>query len=262
MVTTDYSVLDKKKPEKSLTHFAHRKKGRSHGKITSRRRGGGVKKLYREIDFKQNILGDQLTVQALEYDPYRSAFIALVQNQNGKKCYILAFDGARVGVTVKIAEKAPIKPGNRMILKNVPVGSFVHNVELNPGRGGQMVRSAGASAKVLAHDGSRTHLVMPSSEVRVVRNEGLATVGAVSNPSHGDQVFGKAGRKRLMGRRPSVRGSAMNPVDHPHGGGEGRSPIGLKYPKTPWGKHALGVKTRNRKKYSNPSIMRRRKKNK
>jgi large subunit ribosomal protein L2 len=262
MVTTDYSVLTKKKPEKGLTHFVHRKKGRSHGKITVRRRGGGVKKLYRDVDFHQRRVGDMLTVVAVEYDPFRSAFIALVINQNGEKSYILAYEGIKEQDVIRIAEKAEIKNGNRMALKNIPVGSFVHNIELNEGRGGQLARSAGSYAKILSHEGGKTQVVMPSSEVRIIPSGGLATVGAASNSSHSEEVIGKAGRNRLMGKRPKVRGTAMNPVDHPHGGGEGRSPIGLKYPKTPWGKHAHGVKTRRAQKYSNRHILHRRKKNK
>jgi len=259
MISTDYSVLTKKKAEKSLTHALHRKKGRSHGKITVRHRGGGSKKLYREIDFKQNKFGEILTIMALEYDPYRSAFIALARNQGGIKRYILAHNTIKVGDEISIAEKASIKDGNRMYLKNIPIGTMVHNVEIKPGRGGQLARSAGASLKVLAHDAGSTQLVMPSSEVRSVFSDSLATIGAVSNSSHREEVVGKAGKNRLRGRRPHVRGSAMNPVDHPHGGGEGRSPIGMKHPKTPWGKNAYGVKTRSKNKYSNRNIIKRRK---
>lgn len=262
MVTTDYSGLTKKKPEKSLTKSVHRKKGRSHGKITVRHKGGGSKKMYRNIDFKQDQIGETLTIMALEYDPYRSAFIALVRNDNGVKRYILAHTGAKVGGTMKIGEKLPLKDGNRMKLGNIPVGTFVHNIEIKPGRGGQMARSAGAYAKVLAHDAGYTQLVMPSSEVRVASSNGLATIGTVSNASHREEVIGKAGKNRRRGKRPHVRGSAMNPVDHPHGGGEGRAPIGLKHPKTPWGKNAYGVKTRKRNKYSNAHIIKRRKKKK
>ncbi|MEX0870117.1 MAG: 50S ribosomal protein L2 [Candidatus Spechtbacterales bacterium] len=259
MVTTDYGGLTKKEPEKSLTHSLHRKKGRSHGKITVRHKGGGSKKLYRDIDFKQNQIGDTLTIIALEYDPYRTAFIALVRNEHGVKRYILAHEDAKVGDVMKIAEKAPIKKGNRMVLENIPIGTLVHNVEMKPGRGGQMARSAGSYVKILAHDEGKTQLVMPSSEVRTISSKGLATIGAVSNSSHREQVVGKAGKNRRRGKRPHVRGSAMNPVDHPHGGGEGKAPIGLKHPKTPWGKNAYGVKTRQRKKYSNKDIVKRRK---
>lgn len=259
MVSTDYSTLTKKEPEKSLTKSLHRKKGRSHGKITVRHKGGGSKKRYRDIDFKQDQIGETLTVMAVEYDPYRSSFIALVRNQHGVKRYILAHEGVKVNDVIKIAEKVLPKNGNRMRLGNIPVGTFVHNIEIKPGRGGQMARSAGSYAKVIAHDAGKTQLVMPSSEVRVVFSEGLATVGTVSNATHREEVIGKAGRNRHRGKRPHVRGSAMNPVDHPHGGGEGRAPIGLKHPKTPWGKNAYGVRTRKRNKYSNQQIIKRRK---
>jgi len=260
MVTTDYKDLTKKKPEKSLTKSLHRKRGRSRGKITARHRGGGSKKLYRQVDFRQNYFGETLTITSVEYDPYRSAFIALTNNGSGVKRYILAYDGAKVGDKIKIDEKSPIKEGNRMVLKNISVGTFVHNIEIKPGRGGQMARSAGAYARVLAHDAGHTQLTMPSGEIRVVASDGLATVGVVSNTSHREQVVGKAGKNRLRGRRPRVRGSAMSPVAHPHGGGEGRGGIGLKGgPKTPWGKKAYGVKTRKRKKYSNQHIIKRRK---
>lgn len=262
MVTTDYGVLTKKEPEKSLTNSYHRKKGRSHGKISVRHKGGGSKKLYRQVDFKQDYVGETLTVTALEYDPYRTAFIALTQNQHGVKRYILAYEGAKVGDKVEISEKAPVKDGNRMKLSNIPVGTFVHNIEIKKNKGGQLARSAGAYARVLAHDAGNTQLVMPSTEVRIVSSAGLATVGTVSHSSHREEVVGKAGKNRLRGKRPHVRGSAMNPVDHPHGGGEGRAPIGLKHPKTPWGKNAYGVKTRPRNKYSNKHIVKRRKKKK
>lgn len=258
MVVTDYSVLTKKRPEKSLTKNLHRKKGRSKGKITVRHHGGGSKKLYRSIDFHQNKFGETLTVLSLEYDPYRSAFIALVRNEHGVKSYILAYEGLKVADTIKVAEKTMVALGNRMLLANIPVGTLVHNVEIKPGRGGQLARSAGSYVKVLAHDKGYTQISLASSEVRMVLSGGLATIGEVSNSSHREEVISKAGKNRLRGKRPTVRGSAMNPVDHPHGGGEGRAPIGLKYPKTPWGKHALGVKTRRKKKYSNIFIIKRR----
>ena len=262
MILPDFSVLTKKKPEKKLVKFVHRKKGRSKGRITVRHKGGGAKRLYRLVDFKQNALGDSLTVKALEYDPNRTAYIALVANQHGRKQYILAWDGLEVGSTIQVNHKTDVQNGNRMLLENIPVGSFVHNIEINPNKGGQIARSAGAYAKILAHEGGKTMLQMPSKETRVVPSKSLATIGGVSNPSHREEVIGKAGRNRLKGIRPTVRGSAMNPVDHPHGGGEGRTPIGLKYPKTPWGKHALGVKTRKKKRYSNASIIRHRNANK
>ncbi|MEX2145139.1 MAG: 50S ribosomal protein L2 [Candidatus Spechtbacterales bacterium] len=262
MIVTDYSKLSKKKPEKSLLSSLHRKKGRSHGKITVRHKGGGSKRKFRDVDFKQNQIGDTLTVIALEYDPNRTSFIALVRNQNGQKRYILAHSKIKTGDELKIAESAPIKEGARMLLVNIPIGTLVHNIETKPGKGGQLARSAGSHAKVLAHDAGYTQLTMPSTEVRTVPSRSLATVGVVSNTSYREEVVGKAGRNRLRGKRPHVRGSAMNPVDHPHGGGEGRSPIGLKYPKTPWGKNAFGVKTRKRNKYSDNNIIKRRKKKK
>lgn len=262
MILPDFSNLTKKKPEKKLVKFIHRKKGRSKGRITVRHKGGGVKRRYRFVDFKQNALGSSFTVKAIEYDPNRTARIALVANQHGRKQYILAWDGLEVGATIKVDKKTDLQKGNRMMLENIPVGSFVHNIEINPNRGGQIARSAGAYAKILAHEGGKTMLQMPSKETRVVPSKSLATLGEVSNPSHREEVIGKAGRNRLKGIRPTVRGSAMNPVDHPHGGGEGRAPIGLKYPKTPWGKHALGVKTRKKRRYSNASIIRHRNANK
>lgn len=262
MIVTDYGDISKKKPEKSLSGSLHRKKGRSHGKITTRHKGGGSKRRFRYVDFKQNQFGDVLKILSLEYDPNRSAFIALAQNQNGEKKYILAYSKMKIGDKIEISESAPPKEGNRMLLVNIPIGTFVHNIEIKQGRGGQLARSAGSYARVLAHDAGRTQLTMPSTEVRSVPSAGLATIGVVSNASYREEVVGKAGRNRLRGKRPQVRGSAMNPVDHPHGGGEGRSPIGLKHPKTPWGKNAYGVKTRNKKKYSNIHIIKRRKKRK
>ena len=259
MILPDFSVLTKKEPEKGLSGFVHRKKGRSKGRITVRHKGGGAKRLYRFVDFKQNKIGANLKVVSMEYDPNRSAYIALAMDQNGQKSYILAWEGLKVGSTIKVAEKADLKKGNRMPLGSIPVGTFVYNIELHPGRGGQMARSAGAAAKVLAHEGDKTLLALPSSEMRNVASASLATIGEASNAAHREEVIGKAGRSRHMGKRPHVRGSAMNPVDHPHGGGEGRAPIGLKYPKTKWGKHALGVKTRKRNLRSNKEIVRRRK---
>ncbi len=262
MRTTDYSVLDKKAPEKRLTSHVHSNKGRNKGRISTRHRGGGFKRLYRNIDFKQNRTGEELKILSLEYDPNRTAFIALAQNQYGEKKYLLASEGVSKGQVLKVAEKTSIKRGNRMKLKNILLGTEVHNVEIKPGRGGQLARSAGASVKILAHDAGYTQLTMPSGEIRLVPSEGFATVGRVSHSSHSEEVISKAGKQRLRGKRPHVRGSAMNPVDHPHGGGEGRTPIGLKYPKTPWGKNAYGVKTRKRKKYSDRLIIKRRSKRK
>ncbi len=258
MILPDFSGLTKKKPEKKLTKFVHRKKGRSKGRITVRHKGGGAKRLYRFVDFKQNQVGSSLKILSIEYDPNRTARIALVSNQHGKKSYILAHDGLEEGENISIDEKVKIKKGNRSPIGNIPVGTLVCNIEINPGRGGQLARSAGAYAKVLAHEKGKSMIQLPSSETRTVPSAGFATIGEASNPSHREEVIGKAGRNRHKGIRPSVRGSAMNPVDHPHGGGEGRAPIGLKYPKTPWGKHALGVKTRRKKRYSDKFIVRRR----
>lgn len=260
MTVVDYSVLTKKEPEKSLTFGRKRMVGRgSNGRITTRHKGGGVKKLYRVIDFRQQ---DKLDipgkVSAIEYDPNRTAFIALVTYKDGEKRYILAPKDLKVGAAVLSSENAPAEVGNRLPFKKIPVGYFVHNVELLPGKGGQIARSAGSSIQILARDGGYVHLQMPSSEVRKVSEKCWASIGAISNSDHNLVVIGKAGRARHMGRRPAVRGTAMNPCDHPHGGGEGRQPIGLPYPKTRWGKPALGVKTRRKKKVSNVFIVRRR----
>jgi large subunit ribosomal protein L2 len=262
MTGIDFSLLSKKKPEKGLLKYVKRNAGRSSstGRITVRHKGGGVKKLYRMIEFSQTIMDIPAKVIALEYDPNRTAFIALLEYQDKKKQYIIAPQALKIGDEIVFSDKAALTPGNRMKLRNVPVGFMVYNVELEPGRGGKIVRSAGSSAQVSAQDGDYTNLKMPSTEIRRFKAECFATVGMVSNPENRFYNIGKAGKSRLKGRRPHVRGSAMNPVDHPHGGGEGRQPIGLKYPKTPWGKHALGVKTRNRKKWSNTLIIQRRKK--
>ena len=258
----DFSQLTKKGPEKSLLKYVKRNVGRSAstGRITTRHKGGGVKKLYRVIEFSQTRMNEPAKIIALEYDPNRTAFIALIQYNDNKKQYIIAPQNLKVGAEIIFADKAPLTPGNRIKLKNIPVGSSVYNVELQPGKGGITVRSAGSSAQVLAHDGDHVNLKMPSTEVRQFKGECFASVGMVSNPENRFYRVGKAGKSRLKGRRPHVRGSAMNPVDHPHGGGEGRQPIGLKYPKTPWGRHALGVKTRNKKKWSTKLIISRRKK--
>jgi len=256
----DRSILTKKEPEKSLLLPLKKTGGRNqYGRITVRFRGGGVKRMYRIINFGEEKINIPGKVVALEYDPNRTAFIALVEYQDGTKGYILAPQGLKVGDEIICAEKAEIKVGNRMKLKYIPVGTEVHNIELVPGQKGKLVRAAGTSAKVLAHEGKYTHLKMPSGEIRKVNSECFASIGAVSNPEHRYVKLGKAGRARLKGRRPHVRGSAMNPVDHPHGGGEGRTGIGLKYPKTPWGKPALGVKTRKRK-HTDKFIIQRRKK--
>jgi len=262
MTGIDFSKLTKKGPEKSLLKYVRRNVGRSSstGRITTRHKGGGVKRLYRVIEFSQTRMDSLAKVIALEYDPNRTAFIALIQYKDGDKQYVIAPQNLKVGQEIIFSELAPLVPGNRIKLKNALVGTSVYNIEFEPGKGGKIVRSAGSSAQVLAHDGDYINLKMPSSEIRRFSGECFASIGMVSNPENRFYRVGKAGKSRLKGRRPHVRGSAMNPVDHPHGGGEGRQPIGLKYPKTPWGKHALGVKTRNRKKWSSKLIVQRRKK--
>jgi len=258
----DFSQLTRKGPEKSLLKYVRRNVGRSAstGRITTRHKGGGVKRLYRVIEFSQTRMDLPAKVIALEYDPNRTAFIALLEYKDGVKQYIIAPQDLKVGQEVIFAEKSLLTPGNRTKLKNIPIGTSVYNIELEPGKGGKIVRSAGSAAQVLAHDGDHVNLKMPSTEIRIFKGECFASIGMVSNPENRFYRIGKAGKSRLKGRRPHVRGSAMNPVDHPHGGGEGRQPIGLKHPKTPWGKPALGVKTRNRKKWSNKLIIQRRKK--
>ncbi|MCR4322985.1 MAG: 50S ribosomal protein L2 [Candidatus Azambacteria bacterium] len=255
----DYSSLTKKEPEKSLTFGRKRRMGRSkQGRITTRHRGGGNKRLYREIDFKQNKMNIPGKVISLEYDPNRSSFISLIQYHDGEKRYSLAVKNMKVGDPIITSEDAPLTDGNRLPLAKIPTSFFVHNIELQPARGGQIVRSAGSSAKVMAHEGKYTHIQMPSSEVRKILSTCLATIGVLSNPEHNLINYGKAGASRWRGIRPTVRGSAMNPCDHPHGGGEGAQPIGLPYPKTPWGKHALGKKTRKKNHATNKFIVSRR----
>ena len=256
------SDITKKKPEKALTLARKNRAGRNKsGKITVRHRGGGAKRRIRMIDFKRQKFNQPAKVVAIEYDPNRSARIALIEYEDGQKSYILAAHGIKVGHSVIASDKkVAIQKGNRMPLGVIPPGISVYNIELNPGRGGVMVRSAGSSASLQAVEGKFAQLKMPSGEIRLVKKECLASIGQVSNPDHRLVRLGKAGRKRHKGIRPTVRGKAMNPADHPHGGGEGRHPIGLKYPKTPWGKHALGVKTRKKGKWSNKMIIKRRKK--
>ncbi len=261
MTSVDYSSLTKKKPEKKLTKKLVKKAGRGYrGRITTRHKGGGHKRKYRLIDFKRHDkMGVPAKVVSIEYDPNRSCFIALLNYQDGEKRYILAPDGLKVGQEVICQEKAPAKVGNRMQIKNIPAGTQVYNVELTPLRGGQLIRSAGSAAQVMAHEGGYSHLKMPSGEIRMVRENCLASVGQLGNPEHNTVVIGKAGRSRWLGRRPTVRGSAMNACDHPHGGGENRQSIGLrKGPKTPWGRLAFGVKTRKKKKASDKLILKRR----
>jgi large subunit ribosomal protein L2 len=260
----DFSLLAKKGPEKSLTMNIRRSNGRSKttGRITTRHKGGGVKQLYRVIEFAQTRLDSPATVAALEYDPNRTAFIALIEYKDNKqKQYIIAPTGLEVGQEIVFSERsAPLTSGNRMQLKHIPVGTAVYNIEFETGKGGKIVRSAGSSAQVLAHDGEFVNLKMPSTEVRKFRGNCFASIGQVSNSENRFYRVGKAGKNRHKGIRPTVRGSVMNPSDHPHGGGEGRQPIGLKHPKTPWGLPALGVKTRNKKKWSSRMIVSRRKK--
>jgi large subunit ribosomal protein L2 len=265
MTKADDSQLTKgARPFKKLLKTKKSKAGRSKGRITVRHKGGGHKRKYRVIDFKRiDKLGMPAKVESIEYDPNRSCFIALVTYKDGEKRYILAPQDLEKGDQVIADEKTSLKPGNRMLLKNIPVGIFVYNIELLPTQGGKMVRSAGNSAQVMAIEGGYAQLTLPSSEVRMVSEKAMASIGALSKPEHAFVNLGKAGRKRWLGIRPTVRGSAMNPVDHPHGGGEGRAPIGLRRgPKTPWGKQAYGVKTRKKKKYSNKFILKRRKKKK
>ena len=259
MVGRDFSAITKSKPEKSFLVPKKRNAGRNNqGRITVRHRGGGAKRRLRIIDFKRDKFGVPGTVASIEYDPNRSANIALLHYADGDKRYILAPLGLKVGQRVNSGEGADIKPGNALPLRNIPLGTAVHNIEIRHGRGGQMVRSAGASAQVMAKEARYILLRMPSGELRRFNDDCLATIGQVGNIEHSNVSLGKAGRKRLMGWRPTVRGSAMTPRDHPHGGGEGRSPIGHPGPKTPWGKPALGYRTR-RNKQSDRLILRRRK---
>ena len=246
-------------PEKSLLVSLKKNSGRNaHGKITVRHRGGGNRRKYRIIDFKRNKDGIPAKVATIEYDPNRTANIALLHYADGEKRYILAPVGLEVGTTVLSGPTADIKPGNALALKDMPVGTVVHNIELKPGKGAQLVRSAGVSAQLMAKEGKKALLRLPSGEMRFVPVECKATIGQVGNIEHGNVVIGKAGRKRHMGIRPTVRGSVMNPCDHPHGGGEGRSPIGRPSPVTPWGKPALGYKTRKKNKASDKLIVSRR----
>jgi large subunit ribosomal protein L2 len=258
MSVLTYEEITKKTPEKSLLQPKKKNAGRNNqGKISVRHQGGGEKQKYRLIDFKRNKLEVPAKVAGIEYDPNRSAFIALLHYLDGEKRYILAPLGLHVGDTIVSSEAADIKPGNSLQLANIPLGTLVHNIELRPGAGGQIARSAGAYAQLMAKEGTFATLRMPSGEMRKVPIIARATIGTVGNTDHENVRIGKAGRKRHMGIRPTVRGVVMNPVDHPHGGGEGKSPIGLPSPVTPWGKPALGYKTRKHKKYSNRLIIKR-----
>ncbi len=259
MTTTDYSVLSKVEPERSLLEPLKHTAGRNNtGRITVRHHGGGNRTKYRVIDFKRNKLDVVAEVLTLEYDPNRSAFIALIQYEDGVKSYIIAPDGLKVGDKVVSSENADVKPGNAMPISSIPVGTIIHNIELYPGKGGQLVRSAGNYAQLIAKEGKYGLVRLPSGETRNIPLNCFATVGQVSNLDHANVNIGKAGRKRHMGWRPTVRGSVMNPCDHPHGGGEGKSPVGRPGPVTPWGKPALGYKTRNKHKASDKFIVKRR----
>lgn len=263
MTSVDWkAILVRKEPEKSLTFGFRRDVGRNaQGRITTRHKGGGAKRLWREIDFKYDKMDISARVVAIEYDPNRTSFIALLRYSDGESRYILAPQDLRMGSTVIVSEKAPLDIGNRMPLVKIPVGTMVYNVELHRGGGAQLVRSAGTGAIVLAHEGEYSHLELPSKEIRMVRKDSWASIGALSNAEHMFMTIGKAGRSRHMGIRPTVRGTAMNPVDHPHGGGEGRTLVGRRRgPATPWGKPARGVKTRKKFRPSEKLIISRRKK--
>ncbi len=260
MSVSTFEEITKTEPEKSLVVALKSKAGRNnYGKITVRHRGGGHKRKYRIIDFKRDKVDIPAKVAAIEYDPNRTANIALLHYVDGEKRYIISPNGLKVGDTVISSAAADIKVGNTLPLKNIPIGTFIHNIELKAGKGGQLVRAAGNAAQLMAKENNYAQIRLPSGEVRQIRVECKATIGQVGNVEHEIISIGKAGRKRHMGFRPTVRGSAMNPVDHPHGGGEGKAPIGMPSPMTPWGKPALGLKTRNRKKASSKFIIKRRK---
>ena len=260
MTVSDFSEITKKTPEKSLLTVKKEKAGRnSYGRITVRHQGGGNRQKYRLIDFKRQKENMLATVIGIEYDPNRSANIALIQYEDGTKSYILAPIGLKDGDTVMSGANADIKPGNCMKLENIPVGTMVHNIELNPGQGGKLVRAAGQEAQLMAKEGKFANLRLPSGEMRLVMLSCRATIGTVGNAEYENIKLGKAGKTRHLGKRPEVRGSAMNPVDHPHGGGEGRAPVGHAGPLTPWGKPALGYKTRKKNKKSDKFIVKRRK---
>lgn len=259
MTVTDYSGLSKVAPERSLLEPMKKKSGRnSYGRITVRHRGGGVRRKYRVIDFKRNKLNMDAKVLTIEYDPNRSAFIALVQYEDGEKRYILAPNGLNVGDTVRSGADADVKPGNALQMINIPVGTFIHNIELYPGKGAQLVRSAGNMAQLMGKENGYALVRLPSGEMRKIPVNCMATIGQVSNIDHNNVNYGKAGRKRHMGIRPTVRGSVMNPNDHPHGGGEGKSPVGRPGPVSPWGKPTLGYKTRKKHHRSDKFIVKRR----
>ena len=256
MSVLTFEEVTKKTPERSLVTDLRHKAGRNNqGKITVRHQGGGARRKYRIIDFKRQKDGIPATVKAIEYDPNRTCFIALLVYADGEKRYILAPLGLKVGDTVMSGPTADIKPGNCLPIANIPLGTLVHNIEIKVGRGGQMVRSAGTAAQVMAKEGEYAQIRLPSGEVRKVSMKARATIGQVGNTDHSNVRIGKAGRKRHMGIRPTVRGVVMNPCDHPHGGGEGRSPVGMPAPMSPWGKKTQGVKTRKHRKYSDKLII-------
>lgn len=259
MTVSDFSEVTKKTPEKSLLAKKRKNAGRnSYGRITVRHQGGGNRQKYRIVDFKRDKDNMEATVIGIEYDPNRSANIALIQYEDGEKAYILAPQGLKDGDKVISGESVDIKPGNCMPINSIPVGTLIHNIELNPKQGGKLVKAAGQSAQLMAKEGKYAHVRLPSGEMRLVLAKCRATIGVIGNSEHENVKIGKAGRKRHMGIRPTVRGSVMNPVDHPHGGGEGRAPVGHAGPMTPWGKPALGLKTRKKNKSSNKMIVRRR----
>ena len=260
MTVSTFEEVTKKTPEKSLLATKKKNAGRnSYGRITVRHQGGGNRQKYRIIDFKRNKDNMEATVIGIEYDPNRSSNIALIQYEDGEKAYILAPQGITDGSKVVSGESVDIKPGNCMPISSIPVGTLIHNIELNPGQGGKLVKAAGQSAQLMAKEGKYAHVRLPSGEMRLILAKCRATVGVLGTSDHENVKLGKAGRKRHMGIRPTVRGSVMNPVDHPHGGGEGKAPVGHAGPLTPWGKPALGYKTRNKKKLSNKFIVKRRK---
>ena len=260
MTVSTFEEITKKTPEKSLLATKKKNSGRnSYGRITVRHQGGGNRQKYRIIDFKRRKDNVTATVIGIEYDPNRSANIALIEYEDGEKAYILAPIGLTDGDKVISGDKADIKPGNCMKIENIPVGTMIHNIELNPGQGGKLVRAAGQEAQLMAKEGNYAHVRLPSGEMRLVMAVCRATIGTVGNSDHENVKIGKAGRTRHMGKRPEVRGSVMNPVDHPHGGGEGRAPVGHAGPMTPWGKPALGYKTRKNNKQSDKFIVKRRK---
>ena len=260
MTVSTYEEVTKKTPEKSLLTVKKKHSGRnSYGRITVRHQGGGNRQKYRIIDFKRRKDNMVATVIGIEYDPNRSANIALIQYEDGEKAYILAPEGLTDGAKVMSGENVDIKPGNCLPINNIPVGTLIHNIELNPMQGGKLVKAAGQSAQLMAKEGKYAHVRLPSGEMRLVLAKCRATVGVIGNSDHENVKIGKAGRTRHMGIRPTVRGSVMNPNDHPHGGGEGRAPVGHSGPMTPWGKPALGYKTRNKKNRTNKFIVKRRK---